>query len=227
MNASQYLDFVRKQRTTPARNERAYTGSIFDELENYFAYNPHARWLELGCGSYTQAHRRAEENMCAPHDVESLVKRGWTDVTGVDLVPLGKRATGWRFIEGDLLEEETWEEIGLGYDIVSTTHLISFNRQKTVSPGFRPRGMDVFSNEFLPERLLDSSHYFSGVDYLLQKIFGALNNGGLVRINSEHLLRKIGAYFVPEEGFSLSGNEGIDLRYLCAKPWTVPWLVLP
>ncbi len=213
---------LRQERVTQRGAETICTTSFFEDIENYFEYNPRARWLELGCGSYQQSYRKTEESMCIPRDVESLVQRGWHDVTGVDLVPLGKNVSGWRFIEGDLLEDNTWKEIGGGYNIVSAGHLISFYRQNAVSPGFRPLGIKVYANEFMPEKLLDSPHYFFGVDYLLRKSFNALTEGGLMRINSEHILRKAKEGFVAEDGFCFPDHTGIDLEYLCSKKWSVP-----
>jgi hypothetical protein len=179
-----------------------------------------ARWLELGCGSYLEGSRHIDEDHFQPINIRTLIRIGW-DVVGVDIVPLGRTSEGWRFIQGDILTPETWDEIGLGYHVISITSVVSFNNPRQISPGFKPRGRSLYirNGTYSSTSPLEDTDYFAGVDSILTRAHQSLIQGGVIIVDKEQVLAKSEECYLAELGFQEEHQ-----REIVRRPWTIPWL---
>ena len=185
-----------------------------EDLKKYLRL---ARLLELGCGSYLRGTRHEDEDGHRPRHIEDEIGV-WGEITGVDIVPLGKEPVGWRFVQGDILTEELWQAVGTGYDFVRANALFSFFDSRRISPGFTPRGKRVYTplGEQTVENPLNDPDYFFGVDFVLTRVHRILEKNGAFHIDHcEASLVKC----IPNYIYGCGRVKNIE--HLTSLPWTV------
>jgi hypothetical protein len=222
MNPREFIEELRKRYNQ--RGPEYKECGVLGDIATYITVDSGARWLELGCGSYKKGVRHRDEDGLEPIAIGERVKECW-NATGVDITPVGKLDIMWRFIEGSVLEEEIWNEISDGYHVVGAKMLFTFFNSRRISPGFTPNGRSLYTSAGTPliEKPLDDTDYFRGVDYLLTRSHHALSEGGIIVIDSRHVLSRSGNNYVPEIGFL----DKTKLDYLTKKEWTVQWTSRP
>lgn len=193
-------------------------------IDNYVSVNTNARWLELGCGSYLKGKRESDEDWFEPLDVHNKANVYHWNATGVDLVPIGKEPNKWRFIQGDIMNQATWEEIGDGYDCISGQMVFTIGNTRRISPGFRPGDQKFYTpkNQQSGPNPLDDPSYFKALDIILTRAHQALIEGGLMIIDTDIVLSKCDSRYYKELGFSEDWQS--RPAYAASKQWTVPWI---